>query len=179
MEYIGNRISVIKNEKELSVVVLSYKDSTKQWLLTCWLLGWTACGMIFLSQFFGMQNENTKIGILVMLAFWAYFEFMGIKAFMWRKFGKEKIKIKEGKLFVKRDIRGHGKKESFGIEFIKDIRLCEQNEKNFWWFMSRSYWTLAGETIAFDYYGREKRMAMELDLKEAKELLKLIKQYAS
>ena len=38
--------------------------------------------------------------LLVWLCFWAYFEFKSFKVFMWRRFGVEKIKIRDEKLCI-------------------------------------------------------------------------------
>jgi len=174
MEYIGKRISVKRKENEVSIVILSSVDKTKNTLLFVWLLLWTLSGVIVMTQYFTLSDPNSKAAIIGWLGFWAYFEYKMFKAFMWRKFGVEKIKLREGKLIYKRDIRGKGKVTTFDFDFIKDLRILEPKENSFFENLNNSYWMIAGERLAFDYYGKEIRFGIQLDLKDANALFKLI-----
>ena len=91
MEYIGDRISVKQKENELSIVILSHKDKTKNIILLSWLILWSISGIVVLFQYPTIIDQNTKAAIIVWLGFWAYFEYITIKAFLWRKSGKEMI----------------------------------------------------------------------------------------
>jgi hypothetical protein len=113
--------------------------------------------------------------LIVWLGFWAYFEFRIFKAFMWRKYGVEKVKLKENKFFYKRDVAGKGKIKVYEFDFIKDIRIVELKENSFADNMNNSYWMVGGEKLAFDYYGKEIKFAMQIEESEAKALMKVIK----
>ena len=175
MEYIGNRISIKHKENELSIIVLSQRDKTKNIMLSLWLLLWTIGGIIIFLEYFILTDANTKLAIVVWLGFWGYFEFKIFKALLWRKSGIEKIKLRDNKLFYKRDTSGRGKIKVFEFDFIKDLRLTEQKEKGFFESLNNSYWVIAREKISFDYYGKEIKIAIQLDDAEAKQLLKLLK----
>jgi hypothetical protein len=175
MEYIGKRISIKKNDKDLSIVIIALKNKTKNILLFSWFFIWTVCGIIVLSQFFMIPDQNAKAMLIVWLAFWAYFEYRIFKAFMWRKFGVEKIKLRENKFSYKRDVAGKGKVKVYEFDFIKDLRIVEQKENSFETTMSNSYWTVGGEKLVFDYYGKEIKFGLQLDEQETKALFKVIK----
>lgn len=126
MEYIGKRISIKKKENhEWSIVILSSIDKTKNRLLFAWLFAWTVSGIIVLTQYFVIIDQQTKIALIVWLGFWAYFEYKIFKAFMWRKFGVEKIKLQDGKLYYKRDVSGKGK-----FKFSNSILLKTSEQLN-------------------------------------------------
>ncbi len=175
MEYIGKRISIKRKEEEISIVVLSTVDKVKRTLLFCWFFLWSLCGVIVLTQSFLIHDEKTKVALIVWMGFWAYFEYKIFTAYMWRKFGVEKIKLRENKLFYKRDVAGRGKIKVFDYDFIKDLRIIEKNERSFLDSLSNSYWVVGGERIAFDYYGKEIKFALQIDSGEADELFKLLK----
>jgi len=176
MEYIGKRISIKKNENhELSIVILSSKDKIKNILLFAWFFAWTVSGIIVFTSYFSVTDQNTKIAIIVWLGFWAYFEFKAFKAFTWRKFGVERIKLKDGKLFYKRDVAGRGKIKVYDFNFIKDLKIIEPKESSFIENVNNSYWVIAGEKISFDYYGKEIKIGIQLEKADADELLKVIK----
>ncbi len=175
MEYIGKRISILRKENELSIVVLSLMDKVKSRLLFVWFFLWSLSGLVILSQIFIMPDPNTKIAIIVWMGFWTYFEYKIFTSYLWRKSGKEKIKIRENKLFVKRDVSGRGKIKAYEIDFIKDLRLFETQENSFFENLNNSYWVVAGERLTFDYYGKEIKFGIQLEDVDAKALLKLIK----
>ena len=175
MEYIGKRISVKRNEGEVSIVIVSRSEKMKNILLFCWFFIWTVSGIVVLSQYFTLRDPNSKVMIMVWMAFWAYFEYRIFKSFMWRKYGVEKIKLRENKLFYKRDVAGKGKIRAYEFDFIKDLRLVEHKENSFADNMGDSYWMVGGEKLAFDHYGKEIKFAMQIEEDEAKALLKLIR----
>ena len=82
MEYIGNRISIKRSEKGISIVIISLKEKTKNILLTIYLFLWSISGIIVFSQYLVAPDPNTKLAMLVWMAFWAYFEYKIFKAYM-------------------------------------------------------------------------------------------------
>ncbi len=174
MEYIGERVSIKRMDKELSIVILALKDKLKNRLLLLWLILWSLGGLIVFSQYFILTDSNTKIAVVVWMFFWFYFEFKILNAYLWRKSGKEIIKIGNNKLQYKRDISGRGKIRTYSLDFIKDLRIAELRENSFFESLNNSYWVIAGEKLAFDYYGKEIKFGIQLEEKEAKLLLKVI-----
>lgn len=175
MEYIGKRISIMRKDNELSIVVLSLGNRMKNVFLAGWLFLWTLSGLIVFFQILFLTDSNSKVAIIVWMGFWAYFEYKIFNAFLWRKSGKEKIKIHDNKLFYKRDVSGRGKIKIFETDFIKDLRVIESKENSFFENLSNSYWVIAGEKLAFDYYGKEIELGIQLDEPDAKALLKVLK----
>lgn len=180
MDYIGNRISIKQlAEDTTSIVILSNKTKLKNTLLFAWVFLWTVSGIVVFTQYFSLTDQDAKAAIIVWMGFWAYFEYKMIKAYFWRKLGMEKLKIKEGKLFYKRDISGKGKIKVFEADFIKDLRLIEVKEHAFFEGINNSYWMIAGEKIAFDYYGKEQRLGLQLEQEDAEKLTRLLRKKLS
>lgn len=175
MEYIGKRISIKRTENELSIVILSLVNKLKNKLLFLWFILWSISGIIVLSQYFIMPYPNTKTAIIVWMGFWVYFEYKIFLAYLWRKSGKEKIKINDKKFLYKRDVSGRGKIKIYETDFIKNLRLIEPKENSFTENLNNSYWVIGGEKLAFDYYGKEIKFGLQLDEVDAKALMKLIK----
>src|SRR6218665_293181 len=175
MEYIGKRISIKRTDNETSIVILSTADKTKKILLLTWFFLWTVSGIVVLSQFFLIPDQDTKAAILVWMGFWVYFEYKTFKAVMWRSYGIEKIKLRENKLFYKRDTAGPAKVNVYEFDFMKDLRLVQPKENSLMDNLNNSYWVIAGEKIAFDYYGKEIKFALQLEEADTAALLKLLK----
>jgi hypothetical protein len=174
MEYIGKRISIKRDEKGVSIVILSTSDKVKKVLLFSWFFLWTLSGVIVMSQYFLITDQQERIAVIVWMGFWGYFEYKTFKAVMWRSFGVEKIKLRDGKLLYKKDVSGKGKIKTYEFDFMKDFRIIEQKE-GFFEGLNNSYWVIAGEKLAFDYYGKEIKIGIQLDEADTKALYKVIK----
>lgn len=184
MEYIGKRISILKKQGEVSFAILSSAESWKKNLLFLWLLLWTASGIIVFvyalrfDDVTGLnleQLQQRKLFLFVWFCFWLYFEYLAAKAYRWRSSGVEKLWIKNNRLYMKRETGGKGKTQSYDIDVIKDLRIYEASGE-LMKVLSKSYWVVGGETLAFDYYGKIIRFGMQLDEREAAELLKKLQQ---
>jgi len=174
MEYIGNRISIKRSDNEVSIVILSFREKIKNIMLSIYLVLWSLSGIIVFSQLLVIPDKNTKLALFVWLCFWAYFEFKISKAYMWRKFGVEKIKLRENKFMYKRDRAGKGKVLTYEFDFIKSLRYIKPKENSFFENINNSYWVIAGERLAFDYYGKEIKFGIQLEEKDATALLKIL-----
>jgi hypothetical protein len=175
MEYIGDRISFVRKEDELSIVISAYSEKPKTNLLFAWFLAWILCGLIVLVYLFRIPDNHARTMILVWLGFWLYFSYKVWKAFTWRKFGKEIIKIGKGRLFYKRDNRGAGKVKVYETELIEKLGKYAGRQSDIVSNFMNSYWVVAGETLSFNYLGREILFGMEIDEKSMNTLLNLIR----
>jgi len=171
MEYIGERISIKQKENELSIVILSFKNKTKNILLLSWLILWSLSGLLVIFQYSSILDQNTKAAIIVWMGFWAYFEYIIARSFLWRKSGKEIIKLRGNKIFYKRHIGRKSKIKVYEYEFIKDFKIIDARENSFFENLNNSYWVIAGEKLVFDYYGKEIKIGIQLPDADA-ELLK-------
>jgi hypothetical protein len=173
MDYIGDRISIKKKEEELSIVILSTTENGKKKWLLGWFILWTLSGIVVITQYRTFNDQDTRAAIIVWMGFWAYFEYKIFRVLMWRYYGMEKIKLMSDKIFYKRDVRGKGKVRVFQYDFIKDLHVVEAKE-GFMEDLNTSFWVMAGEKIAFDYYGRDIKMGLQLSDEDAKALYKII-----
>jgi hypothetical protein len=174
MEYIGKRISFVRKPEELSIVISAYSDKSKTNLLLAWFIAWTLGGLAIFAYLFVTHDNQVRTAIVVWLGFWIYFEYKVWKAYTWRTFGKEIIKIGKGKLFYKRDNRGQGKLLTCDTALIQNLEKFKGQESNLMSHFLNSYWVIAGETIAFNYYSKEILLGLQLENKDSAALLKLI-----
>ncbi|MFI5149521.1 MAG: hypothetical protein ACHQRM_07280 [Bacteroidia bacterium] len=175
MEYIGNRISFLRKPDELSIVISAYSDKRKNLLLLAWILAWTLGGIVMTVYLFRVHDSQLKTMILVWMGFWLYFEYKAWKAYTWRKYGKEIVKIGKGYLFYKRDNRGAGKLRNFETASVESAGRYTAGENDLVRNFISSYWVIGGETISFRYFGKEVAFGMQLEEKDANALLQLIR----
>lgn len=179
IESISKRASVVKGENELSIVISSAEDRAKAKNIGIILALWLVGGIVIGVNYFRIDDQNTKLFILVWLAFWAYFSYVIIKAFLWQWSGKELIKVKDGKLLYKRDVNGRGWVIDYTLEGISDLR--KYGEKTPPWLkrFGGDYWTVDCDSLAFDYEEKEIAFGFKLSEKETDKLIKLISPFVS
>ena len=171
MKVIGERVSILKKDNLLSIVILPKKDNKKLWLMFLWLMAWTVCGIIVFANYFQVKDKNSKLFIIVYLAFWAYFEFKIVKAFIWRRSGKEKLWITDGKVHYQQEINKRGKIQEFDFSLIQDLQVIDQEETSFSAIINSSFWIKGGERIAFTCQHKMIRWGMQLETREAKAIV--------
>ena len=167
----NERISITQ-EGEFEIIIKSYFDINKQNILVLWIILWTIAGIGILSQFFFPQPEGFTTYLIVWLAFWAYFEYKVVLAYRWRKFGLERIVIKDDMVFITREIANRGIPEKYEVNWIKNLKIKEVKKENFIAAISKAYWNPGEEKIVFDYKGKEIHFGMELSDKEVKNIVK-------
>jgi hypothetical protein len=167
MKIISERISIVKKENVLSVVILPTTDKKKLALLFLWLLAWTLCGMIVLANYFKIHNNDARLYLIIYLSFWAYFEFNIARAFIWKKFGREKLWVQDGILHYQREINRKGKILEFNLDLLTPLRLIELKRTRLADTINQSFWVKGGERIEFDSQARNVRFGMQISDEEA------------
>jgi len=173
MKYIGNRISYQSKNGIFSVVIAASVERSKESLLAAWLFCWSICGLYFIYQLFSDLPKETKMYIVILVAFWAYYELRVFRMFRWRKFGYESIKFIEDRLVIKDVVKGRGKEKSYFIENIKQIGRLKM-ENNWMKTMDQSFWVKGTGILQFEYQGKLIAFGRQIDDKESNALLSVI-----
>lgn len=177
MKVISNRISIIKKEDLLSIVILPSQDRRKLGLLFLWLMAWTVCGILVFANYFKITDSNARVFIIVYLSFWAYFEFNITRAFIWKKFGREKLWIREGMLHYQKEINKKGKVLEFNLGLVSKLRLIELSPSSFADSFNQSFWVKGGERLEFNSQSKIIRLGMQISDEEARVVLNEVNAY--
>jgi hypothetical protein len=176
MKVLSQRVSILKKEGLLSIVILPTVDKKKLGLMFLWLLAWTVCGIIVFANYFKLQEQQAKLYVLIYLSFWAYFEYKILRAFIWKRFGQEKIWIKDGFLNYQRAINGKGKIKDYDIELIQELKLIEVHHSSWADSINQSFWVKGGERISFAIQAKAVFLGMQLSDEEARSVYNELKQ---
>ncbi len=168
---LGKRSSLLIKNQIYSLVILPTSEKRKLNLLFLWLMAWSVSGVLVIANYFTLTNENEKTVLIVWLAFWAYFEFKIMRVYMWKRFGKEKLWIKNGTLFYQQDINGRGKIKEYDINLISEFRVLPIKESSFVDSFFQSYWVKGGERIEFNTQQKLQRFGLQLEDDEAKKIV--------
>jgi hypothetical protein len=177
VQVISQRSSVLIKEKVFSLVVLPTDDKKKVNLMFLWLLAWSISGVIVIANYFTLTQDKAKMMLIVWLAFWAYFEFKIIRVYMWKRFGKEKLWIKNGKILYQQDINGRGKIKEFDQHLISDFSLVALTNGSIADTFSQTFWVKGGERIEFTCQAKVIRFGMQLNDEEAKKIIAALNKF--
>ncbi|MEI8135945.1 MAG: hypothetical protein WCH21_01315 [Bacteroidota bacterium] len=177
MKVLGDRISILKKEGLLSIVILTTVDKKKLGILFLWLFAWTVCGVIVFINYFKLQNQAAKIFLIGYMAFWAYFEFKIVRAFIWKKNGKEKLWIQDGIVYYQREVNKKGKIKEYNISLIDDFKIIDLSNTSLADTINQSFWIKGGERLEFISQGIAVRFAMQVSDEEARALFNEINKF--
>jgi len=177
MKFIGERISILEKENELSIVIFSYRNKFKNILVIAWVIIFSICGILAVSEFRHAVERDSKIFWLVFVSFWVYFELVVFKAVLWRLRGKEKILVTTDMVKIKRDISGFERFKEYSLAQTSEWGRVTTDKNSLVYSYENAYWFVGAERIRFSYYGREVRFASQLSEEETSELLGKLRQY--
>jgi hypothetical protein len=165
----------IKEEDDLLEVSISGRIPSFQFsLLSIWLVGWTIAGILVLIQYFNVNDQNTRLFMLVWFAFWIYFEYRITFAWLWRRSGCERIVFRPDKIEISNEMNGKSKSNFFNTSNVNGVKNLEQEQGLFVKNYHASFWVVGGETIGFYDQGKLHSFARQLSQEEANQLTKKI-----
>ena len=166
---IGWRISCFEFPDRLVIKIRTPANTYLVAILPIILLGW---GYVT----FGMLMADFNISV-------ACFSICGmlfpLYAFLWGIAGKEIITISTDKIMIKQDVFGMGFRQTYQFSRITNMRSSITNPTLFTLEKNMQEWGIAGGSVAFDCNGRLIRFGLQLQKKDADELVVRIKQYIS
>lgn len=177
IKQISNRISYCEGRSEYTMVITPPEKSTRFYLLTLWLSTFVLCGIVVSIQLFLNYSREIKLFFVVFLVFWLYYVLMAGRVWLFYSRGGEFIRVCDGKFFIKRAIGTYGKTHDFLIQNMKRIEMRNAPSGSFSWELEKSYWVLGGHSLVFDYNGREVRLGIRLDKKEAGLALRILNEW--
>jgi hypothetical protein len=175
-EKIGERIQIEKDKQQLRVEVSGKIKNWQESVLFAWVLMWTLCGLYVMVFFFQPLSFEEKMFLLVYLTFWAYFEYIAVRTWAWRKWGKEIIEISNGEMRLSSNLKTFGAPQKFFTQNVKNFGVVKKTT-SFASVYFNSFWIIGGESIGFEYMGKKVAFGKQLSEQEAQKLSSLIRKY--
>jgi hypothetical protein len=170
MKVLSERISILKKEELLSIVILPGLDKKRLAAILVWLIAWSLCGIVMFIGYFDTKQTDAKLFILIYLSFWFYFEYNIVRSYFWKRSGKEKLWIKGGILHYQRELHKRGKIVELDLSLVNPIELIELRPTRFMDTISQSFWIRGGERLLLQSQSKQIRFGMQLSDADAKQL---------
>lgn len=170
----SERIQLNDSPDELEIIISGAIPRKQFIILSIWMLAWTFAGGYVITQMFTDLPSETKIFMGVWLMFWLYFEIKIGTAWLWRKYGREVLRIKKDKTQLRFEVAYGGRATEFDTIEINKLELTEASKGVFVKNYFSSFWVVGGETIGFMYHGKQHLFGRQLPLNDATYLFRKI-----
>lgn len=174
---IGNRINYSKEGDSVNIEIYPEQDKNKLIMLKLWVLAWSVCGIIVITQLFGNYTGSEKAMIAIYLALWGYFLLKTLDALRWNIYGKEVITVDTETLIYTQLVGKRGIPKSYLSSDIKNLKYVEESKSGFLNSITQSYWIIGGEAIQFEFEDTIKRFGFKLSKNESNQLIQLLNKY--
>ncbi len=174
MDYVGKRISILRKEDELSIVISATENRSPviTWLI--WNVLWTFCGVYIMMQYFSETEESRKLFYIVFAGFWIYFEFRGLKALFWKLKGREVIKVRGEELLIGKRIFSKGKAMRFTLEEVRDLKMTDKKDTSPVAILKSIDIFSPRDVLSLSYFGKEYKFGDGLNEEDADALADLL-----
>lgn len=172
---IGDRISFTRSSDELTIIITQQIPRRKETIFLLWLVALGVAGVAFV--FYWLNNpagSSDRIFFMICTAFIAFFLVRYGKVFLWRKIGREMIRIKGEEMSLKNAFGTYGRAQFFNTNNIHKFGVIPYDFTKFGQFMDRAFWEMGGEMLGFEHGGRKYRFGKQLDEREAERLARVI-----
>ncbi|GAB4200850.1 MAG: hypothetical protein Fur0023_04640 [Bacteroidia bacterium] len=177
---ISERVSIAESKTSdgkfiWSVVVFPLRDKWKMLGLAAWIIAWTVSGLPIIGSYKIASDDNQRIFIIIFTFFWVYYEWKMIKVFLWRKWGKERLWYKDGLFIMEESFLNRKKLQSFRKEDVNEVQTEEIDEKNFFDFVSGSFWSKGKPLIRINVLGKNLYIAHQISNEEGRMIAKALR----
>lgn len=173
LESIGKRITYAWHDDSLTIIISQEIPRMQQIMLEVWLIAWCGVGTAVGLEFSGAEGSERTF-FLIFLSFWAFFFFRVFKVILWRRIGREMVRITAEGMSVKNAFLDFGKARFFMKENIKKMEVIRRNPAKFIQNLDQSFWIMGGDSIEFTYMRGRFVLGKQLQKKDAMLLAKLI-----
>jgi hypothetical protein len=175
MKWIGSRISFVDHSNKTTIVIEPEKNFWINMMMGAWLAMWYVVGFTLIWAFYTLiLSQQEQIIVIVSLVFWLYYASRVTKSFLWLQYGKEKIKMDEVGIHIKKSIANYGKSIIYYHENIKQISIIFPEPNSIQSVWESSPWINGGERIYFDYLSKQIRFGKKINQKDATILLNVL-----
>ncbi|MBN31280.1 MAG: hypothetical protein CL845_04705 [Crocinitomicaceae bacterium] len=170
---IGDRITYAWHENALTIIIRQRIPRSQQIVLEGWFFAWLCVGGAT-SMEMADATGSDRTFFLIFMAFWVFFAFRVLKVILWRRIGKEMVRITAEGMSVKNSFNNLGRARFFVKNNIKKMEVIQRDKTNFTQNLDQSFWIMGGDSLQFTYFRRHFVLGKQLDNKSAVKLAKLI-----
>jgi hypothetical protein len=162
----------------LEIIIPAGRNLFAVVFLGVWLVGWLVGELTAIAGLAGIASAGNAAAdpfLLVWLTFWTIGGYFAAYTWLWMLVGKERILMGASTLCVKRDILGLGRRQTYELFRIRDLRVTAQADVPKVPRDAFRPWGATGGLIAFDYEGKTIRFGGAIEAAEARMIVERMK----
>lgn len=175
-KWIGDRISYVWHPDALTVIIDASIPAGQMRMLTFWLVAWYAVGAAFAYSARVASTEDERMFIMISLAFWLYFAFRVTKVWMWRRIGREMLRVTADGVSVKDAFGSFGRARFYLLGNIKKLEVVRRDPTKFLHTLDMSFWTIGGNMLSFKHLRSTVSFGKQLSEQDALKLARVLDQ---
>ena len=174
---IGPNTSISKTSERVGIKITSQIEGWMSMAIFGWVMVWSGMGayVLFYILFAGLTSDE-QLFFAAYLAFWSWFEYKALYAWLFKKYGYELITITDGVISYSRKLFFLNRNSTFDVSTISPSRKALQSERTFAAAYSKSFWVVGNEQIEFSVGEKTIRFGMHLTPKETTEVIRFFNQ---
>ena len=170
---IGNRISIEEHKDAITIVITQTIPFSQQLSLELWIGAWTGLGCLFGYGAWTYPGDERTF-FLIGLIFWGFFMVRITKVALWRRMGREIIKLSHGRLLIKNAFKTRGKDRYFALKKVGKFTAHDIPIKSFIQQLDQSFWIIGGDKLHFDFNGKPYVLGKQLKHSDALQLANVL-----
>lgn len=169
----NNRFEVSNDNSYLLITIYAKKRVVFLAFIILLFLIWFTLGAFAISCII-----KTQLSIQwILIAFWIPSVSFLLYVILWSFWGKEIVKVHKTTLMLEKSIFITYRRNTFDIKLIRNLRASGYYYKAGSYSFNMAYWGIRGEVIKFDYQNDTFSFGIQLDEKDAKEIVETIENY--
>jgi hypothetical protein len=173
VQSLGERITYAWHDDSLTVIINQRIPKAQLFMLQAWLLAWLGVGAATALEM-GKSTGSDRTFFLIFMAFWAFFAFRVLKVILWRRVGREMIRVSAEGMSVKNAFGDWGRARFFLKDNILKMEVMRRDPSKFMQNLDQSFWIMGGDSLQFSYMRGRFVLGKQLDAQSAGALAKLI-----
>lgn len=164
---IGTRTTWLRHPDALTVVITQEVPPRTFLAIALWYAGWVLAGAGMAYGVAAAHSADERLFLVICLAFWAFFAVRIGKVLVWRRIGRESLRIRSGILTYKRAWGTWGRAEEFDLADVTRLEVVKRDPRKFLEVLDIEPWIIGGESLQLRYRGRTVPLALQLEAREA------------
>lgn len=168
------KINLDNTDEGQVIVIYPQLKSWQTIALRIWIAVWAVTGLLGIMGMLRESQGDQWVYFAIFIMLWGYFLHYAIRSIIWHQSGKEYLRITKETLDYKRSWGSYGRAVSYDLTTIKNMQLVNLDDKAFAKAYQDAFWTVGGEKIVFEYFGKKVVFGLRLTDKDAKTIVKMV-----
>lgn len=145
--FLAGRVSMAQHARSVTFLITQEIDKKQQRWLEIWMVLWLMIGAAWTWSAAVSIDREERLFLGVSLAFWSYFAFRIIQVVLWRRIGKEMIRVAPEALSIKRAYGTWGNPRFVPLSQVSRLEVVQPRPTQFLAQMEQSFWMIGGAVI--------------------------------